>query len=757
MGSSEGEAMAAPSTSQNGGSRSECRQSAGKVSEPHPMFRSSQGRSSSIGSRRQRRERQLESVALIGQGSDALVYLVRCQLTGRMSALKVQQKAEHARTVQRVHMEREVMVDARHPLVAPLYAAFQDRLYLYLEMEYCPGGSLDNFIRFSVKRNLTENEARFYAAEITLGLEFLHSKGYVYRDLKAANVLVAASGHIKLTDFGIAERGKLKIEADDGVLAEGEEEEEEALSPQPLPRVQSSPGLTKEEAAPSSRSPRHSCSGADSRQPSKKTAGPFSTFPGATVGLSSPKHRGQRSQKSAHAGIVPTPPLAAPPCHWQASPTSSACITIGAGPAGFSSSSCPSSCESSMASSSSSAGAGGGWYHSSFFRRKRQLQQQQQEQEPQQVSTPVASGTTPPRPPPPSLSRLGQQMRSRLSRGGPRRSASDSCCPSSPPEAAAAAVEVAATTPSRDGEVPPPLPPAEGCEGGVLLSQDGEQQRERRPTSPRPSTCGEHVATGRATVSLGEASWGLLSGSPEYMAPEVLMHDPQGSAVDWWGLGVLTYELLMGRTPFAGENGKTRLTYLNIMHKEASFPEPGEREEGDISDVCRNFVRALLSKDPRGRAGSASSVRKHPFFGGVRWDSLLLEEAPLRVGPACGRRSSSSSSSPPSSSSRRRRRCRCRRKRRRWKASSPWRTLPGGGGTPRTPSPRLKRRRTRNERRGKRRRRRTRGREGAVAVVVVVVVEEGGQQRGPEQRGRVRRTSGGRLIGSTGATATREI
>lgn len=45
-------------------------------------------------------------------------------------------------------MEREVMVDARHPLVAPLHAAFQDRLYLYLEMEYCPGGSLDNFLRY---------------------------------------------------------------------------------------------------------------------------------------------------------------------------------------------------------------------------------------------------------------------------------------------------------------------------------------------------------------------------------------------------------------------------------------------------------------------------------------------------------------------------------------------------------------------------------------------------------------------------------
>lgn len=109
------------------------------------------------------------------------------------------------------------------------------------------------------------------------------------------------------------------------------------------------------------------------------------------------------------------------------------------------------------------------------------------------------------------------------------------------------------------------------------------------------------------------------------------MHDPQGSAVDWWGLGILTYELLLGRTPFAGENGKTRFTFLNIMHKEACFPASGEREEGDISGTCQQFIRALLSKDPRGRAGSASPVREHPFLSGVTWDRLLQEEPPLRA------------------------------------------------------------------------------------------------------------------------------
>ncbi|CAN0123571.1 unnamed protein product, partial [Laminaria digitata] len=139
MGSSEGEAIAAPDVGGAGGSRAYQGGDAGCAMPPRPRCRSSRsGR---------RRERQLETVRLIGQGSDALVYLVRCEVTGRRSALKVQRKADHVRSADRVHMERGVMVDARHPLVAPLYAAFQDRLYLYLDMEYCPGGSLDNFVR----------------------------------------------------------------------------------------------------------------------------------------------------------------------------------------------------------------------------------------------------------------------------------------------------------------------------------------------------------------------------------------------------------------------------------------------------------------------------------------------------------------------------------------------------------------------------------------------------------------------------------
>ncbi|CAB1104579.1 unnamed protein product [Ectocarpus sp. CCAP 1310/34] len=583
MASSDGEAVTAPAGGGSGGPRLVCRRSPG----------GSPKRCEYSSPKRWCRERQLESVAFIGQGSDANVYLVRCKLTGRMSALKVQLKAEHEKNVERVHMERQVMVDARHPLVAPLYAAFQDRMYLYLEMEYCPGGSLDNFLRYFVKRNLTEDEARFYAAEISLGLEFLHSKGYVYRDLKAANVLVAASGHVKLTDFGISERGKLRIETNDRVR------KKDISPPRPLPRVKSLPGFIVAVKDSPELSPSTSSSG--SRPVSNKPAGGSASGVGVVGGPSSDgrgggvaeaRTGGHRRASSARVAITTNGSSSTTPST-PSSSSSSSPDSLSGDP--------HSSLESAV---TAGAGGGGGSRYSSFFRRKKRRQQQD------------GPGATPPRPP--SLS-LGRRMRGRFLRSS--RSSVSSSCSSSDSSSPSVSPHTAAA-PGGGGGVPPPSP---RCRGNEDLGS-------RSPPSP---TSRGRAGMRRATVTLGEASWGLLSGSPEYMAPEVLMHEPQGSAVDWWGLGVLVYELLLGRTPFAGENGKTRLTFLNIMHGEARFPEPGERDEGDISGVCQEFVRALLVKDPRGRAGGASPVRDHAFFSGVRWDRLLEEEPPLRPPPGC--------------------------------------------------------------------------------------------------------------------------
>ena len=72
---------------------------------------------------------------------------------------------------------------------------------LYLVMDFLPGGDISYLIK--QRSRLTEEQAKFYAAEIALGMEELHNRRIVYRDLKPANVLLDKHGHSKITDFGI--------------------------------------------------------------------------------------------------------------------------------------------------------------------------------------------------------------------------------------------------------------------------------------------------------------------------------------------------------------------------------------------------------------------------------------------------------------------------------------------------------------------------------------------------------------------------
>ena len=69
-------------------------------------------------------------------------------------------------------------------------------------MEYCPGGELFNLL--SKKRRFSEDQAKFYAAQMVLALEHLHQNNVVYRDLKPENVLINYDGYIKITDFGLS-------------------------------------------------------------------------------------------------------------------------------------------------------------------------------------------------------------------------------------------------------------------------------------------------------------------------------------------------------------------------------------------------------------------------------------------------------------------------------------------------------------------------------------------------------------------------
>ena len=86
--------------------------------------------------------------------------------------------------------------------IVPLIASFQDDAHLYLVMDFMPGGDfLGLLLRKSI---LYEYEARFYIAEMILAVEEAHRYGFIHRDIKPDNFLISASGHLKISDFGLA-------------------------------------------------------------------------------------------------------------------------------------------------------------------------------------------------------------------------------------------------------------------------------------------------------------------------------------------------------------------------------------------------------------------------------------------------------------------------------------------------------------------------------------------------------------------------
>ncbi|EYC24673.1 hypothetical protein Y032_0013g2044 [Ancylostoma ceylanicum] len=150
--------------------------------------------------------RQFELLKVLGQGSFGKVFLVRKirgRDTGQIYAMKVLKKATlKVRDRLRTKMERNILAHISHPFIVKLHYAFQTEGKLYLILDFLRGGDL--FTRLSKEVMFTEEDVKFYLAELTLALEHLHSLGIVYRDLKPENILLDADGHIKVTDFGLS-------------------------------------------------------------------------------------------------------------------------------------------------------------------------------------------------------------------------------------------------------------------------------------------------------------------------------------------------------------------------------------------------------------------------------------------------------------------------------------------------------------------------------------------------------------------------
>ncbi|KNZ78063.1 Serine/threonine-protein kinase CBK1 [Termitomyces sp. J132] len=160
------------------------------------------------------------TVKVIGKGAFGEVRLVQKVDTGKIYAMKTLQKEEmlkkdqacrmssffpgvsHEAQLAHVRAERDVLAESDSPWVVQLYYSFQDTSYLYLIMEFLPGGDLMTMlIKYDT---FSEDVTRFYIAECVLAIEAVHRLGFIHRDIKPDNILIDKDGHIKLSDFGLS-------------------------------------------------------------------------------------------------------------------------------------------------------------------------------------------------------------------------------------------------------------------------------------------------------------------------------------------------------------------------------------------------------------------------------------------------------------------------------------------------------------------------------------------------------------------------
>ena len=155
-----------------------------------------------------------EFLSVIGKGGFGKVWRVRYLKSSKEYAMKEMSKVKiiEKNCVSSVLSERDLLSKMRHPFIVNMIFSFQDEDNLYFGMDLLTGGDLRYHI--CKRKNFSENQSKFFASCIILGLEFFHANNIIHRDIKPENLIFDYKGYMKITDLGIAKQTTNQISND---------------------------------------------------------------------------------------------------------------------------------------------------------------------------------------------------------------------------------------------------------------------------------------------------------------------------------------------------------------------------------------------------------------------------------------------------------------------------------------------------------------------------------------------------------------